>query len=206
MVARGNLYSNFVTLAKIVLPLAAIALLASLFLLADGPRESQSIPYSDVELDEIISGQRLARPSYRSVLADGSPLAVRAERAIPDPTTEGRIKAEDITVEMISQDAVRTYLTAPRGVFDEASQTGAATGGVRVERSDGYVATTPGLRATILGDRIETLGPLLAFGPGIRLEAGSGRLTQDPNRPGTEVLVFTGGVKLIYDAQSVSEQ
>lgn len=199
MVYRGNLYTSFVTFAKIVLPLAAIVLLASLFLLSSQPEETQRIPYSDVELAEIVSGQRLAEPRYQGVLFDGAPLSVTAQRAIPDPVVEGRITATDIVIETQALDGTDTIMIAPRGVFDETEQIGAVQGGVVINRSDGYVALTPGLRGTITGDRIETLGPLSVTGPGVKLEAGYGRLTQDPAQPRSEVLVFTGGVKLVYD-------
>lgn len=206
MTYSGNLYSGFVTFAKIVLPLAAIGLLASLFLLAGGPEETERIPYSDVELEEIISGQRLASPNYQSVLADGAALSIVAERGLPDQEVKGRIRADEIVARLTGLDGIRTLLTAPHGIYDEQTQIAAATGGVRIRRSDGYVATTPGIRTQIDGKAAETLGRLIVEGPGVYLEAGSARLTQGDAGSGSEVLVFSGGIKLIYDASAVPER
>jgi lipopolysaccharide export system protein LptC len=206
VIYRGNLYSGFVSFAKIVLPLAAIGLLASLFLLAGGPEETERIPYSDIELDEIISGQRLASPNYQSVLADGSALSLVAERGLPDQDVPGRIRAEEIIARLTALDGLRTLLTAPKGIYDEDSGIAAATGGVRIRRSDGYVATTPGFRTQIDGRAAETLGQLIVEGPGLYLKAGLARLTQGDGGAGSEVLVFSGGIKLIYYASAVHER
>ena len=167
MQLRGNYYSNFVTFAKIVLPLAAIGLLASLFLLAGSPEETQRIPYSDVELNEIINQQRLASPNYQSVLTDGAALSVVADRAAPDPDIEGRINANEIVARITDVDGLRTLLTAPEGVHDETAQTATVLGGVLIRRSDGYQARTPGMVVQTDGRRAESMGQFLVEGPGV---------------------------------------
>jgi hypothetical protein len=68
------------------------------------------------------------------------------------------------------------------------------------------VATTPGFRTQIDGRAAETLGQLIVEGPGLYLKAGLARLTQGDGGAGSEVLVFSGGIKLIYDASAVHER
>lgn len=201
MLRGGNRYTLFVTLAKIILPMAALGLLASLFLLAGGPEETRRIPYSDVELDQIIAGQRLARPDYQGVLADGAALSVIAREATPDPVTRGIVRAEDVVAEITALDGLRTDITARFGIFDEVEQMAAGTGGVYIQRTDGYTVDTPGIRARIDGRYAATLGPIEIKGPGLLLQADHAVLTQSEGGPGTEVLVFSGNVKLIYDKQ-----
>lgn len=183
------------------LPMVAIGLLASLFLLADGPDETISIPYSDVELDEIITGQRLAAPIYRGVLADSSALSVSAAQALPDTEVKGRINGEDIIARVTEKSGVRTVLTAPQGSFDENDQTATIQGGILLRRSDGYQAITEGITVKIEENAIQSHGRIEIRGPRIFLEAGQARLVQGPRGPGSEVMVFTEGVKLIYGSR-----
>lgn len=201
MALRINLYSYFVTVAKITLPMVAIGLLASLFLLANGPNETVSIPYSDIELDEIIEGQRLAAPNYQSVLDDGSALTVNAAQALPDTEIRGRINSEEIIARVTEQSGLRTVLTAPQGRFDENDQTATLEGGILIRRSDGYQAITEGMTVEIEENVVRSHGRIEIQGPKIFLEAGQVELTQGSNGPGSEVMVFSEGVKLIYGSR-----
>ncbi len=198
MALRINLYSYFVTFAKITLPMVAIGLLASLFLFANGSNETTSIPYSDLELDEIIKGQRLAAPNHRSVLGDGSELTVNAARALPDTELKGRINVEEIIARVSEKSGVRTVLTAPEGYFNENNHTATTLGGTLIRRSDGFQAITEGITVEIEENAVRSHGRIEIRGPRIFLEAGQAHLNQGASGPGSEVMVFSEGVKLIY--------
>ena len=198
MALRINLYSYFVTFAKITLPMVAIGLLASLFLFANGSNETTSIPYSDVELDEIIMGQRLAAPNYRGVLTDGSALSMNAVQAQPDAEIKGRINGEEIIARVSEKSGVRTVLTAPEGYFNENNHTATTLGGTLIRRSDGFQAITEGITVEIEENAVRSHGRIEVRGPRVFLEAGQAHLNQGASGPGSEVMVFSEGVKLIY--------
>ncbi len=203
MALRINLYSYFVTFAKITLPMVAIGLLASLFLFANGSNEATSIPYSDVELEEIIMGQRLAAPNYRSVLTDGSALSVNAVHTQPDAEIKGRINGEEIIARVSEKSGVRTVLTAPEGYFNENNHTATTLGGTLIRRSDGFQAITEGITVEIEENAVRSHGRIEIRGPRVFLEAGQAHLNQGASGPGSEVMVFSEGVKLIYGPRPI---
>lgn len=191
-------YTTFVTTAKIVLPLVAIGLLASLFLISGGPEESQVIPYSEVELTEILQGQRLGTPTYRGTLTDGSDVVVEAERAQPRADNRDIIDAEQIDALLTGATGNRIDLSAGRGSFDQSTQMATGSDGVVMEHSDGYRLETDALTAFIDRFEIATQALLTLTGPGFELQAGRATITRATGEPGTEVLDFTDGVHVLY--------
>lgn len=183
--------------------MVAIGLLASLFLFANGSNETTSIPYSDVELEEIIMGQRLAAPNYRSVLTDGSALSVNAVHTQPDAEIKGRINGEGIIARVSEKSGVRTVLTAPEGYFNENNHTATTLGGTLIRRSDGFQAITEGITVEIEENAVRSHGRIEVRGPRVFLEAGQAHLNQGASGPGSEVMVFSEGVKLIYGPRPI---
>lgn len=193
MSRAGDFYSSFVTLAKIALPLLALALLSTLFLLARQDSDGTDIPYSDVELQDIVEGQRIAQPDFQSVLSDGSEINMVAESARPDILKPSVFHATEIVGEIVAPDGEVIAWQSAEGVFDSSENTLALQGGLRIRHSSGFELTAPGADADLEGRRAVTTGASLITGPDLWLKADKAEGTQSP-----EVVVFTGNVKLIY--------
>lgn len=197
MPRSDNLYSRFVSLAKITLPILGLALLSSLFLFSNSSDIEESIPYSEVELEEIVEGQLIATPVFQSVLSNGDSLTVTAQSARPDLLNPSRFYAKEIEAELSQPDGSVIELRGAEGTLDNDEDVAEVSGGIRLSHSEGYVLTSSGLRAKTKEYFAETTGPILLQGSGFVLNADHAEIRR---RDGNgEVVVFTGGVKLIYE-------
>ncbi|WP_424967190.1 MULTISPECIES: hypothetical protein [unclassified Dinoroseobacter] len=200
MPRADNRYSQFVSAAKIILPLAGLGLMSSLFLISGAGDTQQEIPFSEVELEEIVEGQRIFQPRYQTVLDDGSELELVAESARPLLTNPNQFMANEISGRVFALDGLQVDIRAARGVVDNATDTVRVEGGLRLSRTDGFVLSAEGAEARLDGQTAQSRGDVIVLGPGITLNAGSAEYRRDPES-GAAQLLFTQGVKLVYTPQ-----
>lgn len=195
-----NRHSRAVALLKIVLPLAAIGLLATLFLVPGEPgREAAHSPDSDA-LEQIREKRLLRGPVYTAVTETGGALTVTADTATPRAGETGLFDMTDLAVTLEPRSGGETTLDAQSGVIDGGAEAGVFRGRVQVATADGYRLETEELSATLDGRRAESTEPVRLEGPRFYLEAGAMEIDAGPNdRPGSRV-VFKEGVRLVYTA------
>ncbi|MBK1634894.1 LPS export ABC transporter periplasmic protein LptC [Rhodovulum adriaticum] len=201
MASYDNAYSRFVALARIVLPLAALGLLSTLFLVSRGEEEGPSLPFARVDVEEMAREQRVGAPEYAGLTDDGSAIALTADAARPDPVQAGRASAETLHLRLDMPDGGHAELTAASGLLDMQAGHTVLEGGVHIESSAGYTLDTE--RATAALDRTEivTDGPVEGLSPVGRISAGHMRITEQAEAPGQYLLVFKDGVRLVYDPE-----
>ncbi len=194
--ARDNLYSTAVVWVKVTLPLVALALLSSLFLLSGAPDPDAALPYAEVDIDQIIREQRVTSPRFAGVLGAGQELVLSAEAMSTDVAQSDLIRAQAIRGRLdLSRTDVLT-LTATFGDFDMAAQTATLTDGVSVENFLGYRMDSDNLRLALDRVHISAPTPVHITGPGLELTAD----TMDLSGPeGETILRFTGSVRMIYE-------
>ena len=199
---RDNPYSRFVAWAKIVLPLAALALLSTVFLLARNIDPTQAIPFAEIDVEELAREQRISAPNYAGVTEDGAAISVTASTARPDPDSPERVDATDLEAELITATGVRYQLSSQRGEIDSGADMAYLQGGVVVTTSSGYRITSDAMSTSLSRTLLESEGPVQADGPAGRLDAGSMSLAPLPDAEGDDsanhLLVFNKGVKLVY--------
>ena len=205
MLRSENSYSTFVSLAKIIMPIVGLGMLSSLFLINRTPDQSTAIPYSDVELNEILHGQRLSEPKYRGTLEDRSKVMVDAARAQPDAQNDAIINAQIVKGTITQPDGTMITLTAPDGLFDQSLQLAKAFNGAVLTHSDGYILTSDTLFAQIDRLDFQTESDVLIVGPDIRIEAGRMHL-RSQGAPMSELADFTQGVKVVYTPPTRAEK
>lgn len=199
MASYDNSYSRFVALVKIFLPLAALALLSTLFLLSRSIDPTASIPYSQVEVEQIVREQRVGAPNYTGVTNDGTAIAVTAKSALPNITNPARASATSLVARLDFKDGTSADITAEHGEVDTDTDIAVLTGNVVIDTSGGYHITTNKLTTHLNETALFTDSTVNADGPLGTLTAGNMKLDPDPNAPGQYLVVFKGGVKLIYD-------
>lgn len=199
MASRDNAYSRFIALARIVLPLAALGLLSTLFLLSRGTGPGADLPYARVDVEELIREQRIGAPKYAGVTADGTAIAVTADTARPRAGEEGQATAETLRARLDLPDGSHTDIVAATGAVDMQAGQAVLAGGVEIETSTGYRVETERLTTELNATHVVTEGGVEAEGPPGRITAGRMRLDADPAAPGRYLLVFNGGVKLVYE-------
>ncbi len=194
MAVFENFYSGLVRWLKLLLPLAALGLLSTMFLFDTGPRDRDAIPFAEIE--ELAREQAISEPYFAGVADDGSLVTVSARSARPDGA--GGLRVDALRAEVNATDGSRVTLSAGSGAILDSGRTARLDGLVRVSTSTGYEIETTGVTAGLDTGRVETIGPLAAHAPFGELTAGG--LVIDSGEAGAQ-LTFTGGVRLVYRPQ-----
>lgn len=192
-----DLHSRVVGWLKVALPLAALAILSTLFLLGDRIDPSAAIPYADVDVQDLARDPRIQAPTYAGTTEDGAGItlsAVEARAAAGDaPAT-----AQGVSLRIDTPDGGRLDVAADAVTLDAAGRQALLAGGVRIVTASGYLvetaAVTVGLdRTGVRGDQLVSV-----TAPMGRITANSFVLTQDASDKAAYLLVFNGAVKLVY--------
>lgn len=197
MARANNLHSRLITWAKIVLPLTALGLLSTLFLISRTIDPTQSLDNKPIDLRQRASDQGARNPSFAGVTKRGDEVAFRADYVRPDADDLRRFLTESVYAELRLTTGTTIDIRADRADLHQGDLTATLTGGVRVTVSTGYVIDTETLITRL--DRIyaEAPGRVTSTGPLGDLDAG--RMVLDTG-PGTDDahLLFSEGVKLLY--------
>lgn len=194
--AYDDTYSWLVAGAKIVLPLMALSLLATLFLVSERIDPSQPIPYADIDLDELAREPRMTQPHFAGVTEDGAALTVSASGARPDAAGNGA-SATGIVVRIDAGAAFSADITAQEARLDPAAGEVRLSGGVSLRTSAGYSISSEKVILRTDRTRLESPVAVQAEAPFGALTAG-GMALSTAGAGAPHLLVFNAGVKLIY--------
>lgn len=192
-----NLHSRVVFWLKILLPLAALALLATLFLFGRGVSPEDAIPYASTDIADRAKEPRLTDAAYSGMTKDGSALTINAAEARPGVAgSDNAGSATKISSLIEMPNGASATMAAGAGRMDDAAHEAILTGGVDLVSSTGYRLQSDGMRVGLAQTEVTSLGPVTGTGPGVRIDAKAMHLGLDPT--GGYLLDFTGGVTLIY--------
>lgn len=183
---------------KILLPLAALALLSTLFLFSKSAQVTSDLPFTERELEERIQKQVITAPFYAGTTPNGAAITLTADRARPDPENDGRATAEGVRSMLRMADGSTVLMQSDEASLDDPLDTATLRGNVTIESSAGYVVRTDAVTSALNSVQAETDGAVTAHGPPGRISAGKMVLSKNPDGKSAQML-FTGGVKLIYD-------
>ncbi len=188
-------YSQFVGFLKISLPLAALALMSTVFLFARSPSQENAIPYA--ELEEIAAEARLSGARLSGIADDGSVIEVNARHATP----QGNIlSVEAMTASIESVDGTLIEISSGGGEINNTERTARLTGLTRLDTSNGFEMETAGITANLTTGRIVSDGALEVQTPFGALTAGQ-LIVETPNSTNGQVMLFQNGVRLVYTPQ-----
>ncbi len=195
--ARADIHTRLVGWLKVVLPLAALAILSTLFLVARRIDPEAALPYAEVDVRDLAREPRMTAPTYAGTTSDGSSLTLSADIARPS-TGDAPASAAGLRMELASPDGSRSDLAAASARLDPESREIVLSGGVTMTTSSGYRLETAELAAKLDRTGLESRAPVTAAGPVGEIRADGMVLRQDDQTPGAYVLVFNGGVRLVY--------
>ncbi|MCF7698558.1 hypothetical protein [Loktanella sp. M215] len=195
MAAASNFHSQLVGWLKILLPLAALMLLSTLFLFARGDRGSQTIPFADI--DAAAAEQRIAAPRFSGLTNAGDTIQITATAARPDAQGGPQVSIDRPSLSLDATDGTTLRVTAGSGEVDTTSRVAHLTGLARVETSSGYTMETAGLVADMTSGTVTSDGPLEVHAPFGQLQAGQVTFSAGQDGAGQQ-MNFTQGVKLVY--------
>lgn len=191
-------YSRLVLWLKIVLPLVALAILSTLFFVAETLDPEAAIPYAKVDVEKILREQGATHPSFGGVTADGVAISLAATAVRPDPAHSERMDGTDLVATLRFPSGGQIGVTSPTGTVDGATQDATLAGGARLESSTGYVVQTDTIIASVTQGTVRSTGEVTATGPAGELVAGRMTLTRQEGAENGYLLVFSDGVRLIY--------
>ncbi|MBK0325751.1 LPS export ABC transporter periplasmic protein LptC [Rhodobacteraceae bacterium F11138] len=189
-------YSRRVAFLKVMLPLAALAILATLFLLSRSQDVSTKIPFAETDLSTRMRDQQVTKPFFSGTTAKGEEIIVTADSARPGGAdTPGR--AVNLTARIKLTDGRQINLKSDTGTLNPLKDAATFIGNVRIDSTTGLVVLTDTLNAALSGIEADTPGTVTAKGPIGDLTAGKMQITSK-NEDGNVHMLFKNGVKLIY--------
>jgi len=198
MAAYDNTYSRIVLWLKVILPLAALAGLSTLFLVSRTIDPAQSVPYADVDIDALTDEQLIGGPTFSGVLPGGAAFRLSAEKAWPDLADPGTLSGEAIRATIDLQDGTGIAVHADTATFSNTDRRAGLSGHVTVETTNGYRMQAEQLNMSLDGLRLWSDAEISAVGPGLAIRAGQFDITGDGTHGNPYLLVFKGRVSLLY--------
>nr|WP_111298179.1 hypothetical protein [Paracoccus saliphilus] len=181
---------------RVLMPLAALAMLSTMFLFSRQSDTESRIPYAEVDAEAAAREGRIVAPEYSGVTRDGAQLALRAAQAAPEGAGGA---ARDLRLDWQRPDGLTAGLTAPAGELSGGRIS--LEGGVVMTTSSGWKVEAERVEAETGAAVITAERGVRAEAPFGRVEAGRMRLSPEPDATGEAsptILNFSDGVRLIY--------
>lgn len=190
-------YSRLVSILKVVLPLAALGLLSTLFLLSRDTGSDAVLPFTQTEVEGRLRDEQITGPFFSGMTANGDDIFVSAAIARPGDGNTGP-ELEEMSGRILFARGGELWMTAQTGTIRDQSETVVFRGDVHLETASGYDLYTQTLAAAL--NRIEADAPGQVIGKGPIGDITAGSMALRANLEGKNVhLLFKNGVKLVYD-------
>ncbi len=191
-----DLYSKIVAYLKVLLPIAALALLSTLFLISDRIQQAPQIPFGPREIERRIAGQQVTAPYFAGTTKAGHSIMVAAGRALKETETQSTT-TEGLEAEIILANGQRITMLAESGTIKPSQNIAVLNGDIRLSTSDNMQLLTNQLEASL--DHLNIFAPTKVRGNGNfgQITAGMMRILPETNTNSAQIL-FTNGVRVLY--------
>lgn len=197
MAMGGMTYSRMIAWLKILLPLAALVLLSTLFLFARPSNPIATLPFAQVEIEEKLRSQGITEPYFAGQTTAGDLIALRAGSARPNPEALHLVNSDDVSVDITFPDGGIARFTSKSAVVNTDRQTADLAGDVEINSSTGFDLHTQQLSLNLLQGRARSDVIVHGSGPFGEFEAGS-MVYSGGSEGQNGQFRFDNGVKLIY--------
>ncbi|RKT32234.1 lipopolysaccharide export system protein LptC [Roseovarius halotolerans] len=189
---------------KVILPLAALALLSMLFLLSRSIGPTKTIPVAEVGLEQRAQEQGASNATFTGMTDEGDLITLSAQAARPYADDPSRILADVVESRLTLTSGSLIDILSDEADVNQDDSTIKMTGDVRINTSTGFHMTTDVLNTRFDSLYAQTPGPVTGNGPPGDLDAG--RMVIAPNdETGDTHLFFTDGVKVIYQPKNAED-
>lgn len=192
-------YSRLVAWLKVSLPLIALGILSSLFLISRAIDPPAIVPFADDEMQERITSQQVTGPIFSSVSADGDHIEMIAQ-TVKTGREIGTHTAKDAEVTVDFMSGLQAVVVANEADVKMAEDLSDLMGDVVVTTSAGHILKSDRMLVRISAAQITSPGPVEGFTPWGTINAGTMRFLA-PKEYQSGQLFFTNGVKLVYESQ-----
>jgi lipopolysaccharide export system protein LptC len=168
-------YSRFVVLMKRLLPIAAVALVASVIAYSLVPRAQDRFSVTMQKSDKLSGDLTMTKPRFTGTDGKGNPFTVTAEEAIQDPRSQHRASLRQVEADMQIDSGTWLNANAGEGVFDMDAGTLKLKGGIALYTDSGYELHTGSADVFIKSNLLEGREKVTGHGPLGKLSADSFR-------------------------------
>lgn len=190
-------YSDIVAWLKVLLPLAALGILSTLFLVSHEVDLESAIPFADVELEQRLRDRQITAPYFSGQTDQGHNVTITSATAHPDVEEPTRIIAEQVGALLTTTNGTEITVRAEAGEMDSDFQELELTGNVEIVTTAGYTILTESMLFGLEDTRAESGSDITAESALGTLQAG--RMALRPSGENDDIyLFFTKGVQVVY--------
>jgi len=165
MAMNHHTYSKLIGFLKIILPLIALAVLGTVFLITKDDGFDPGFTFSQAEFDALESGSFLDNPQINGKTVNGDIFSLTAERIEPESREMQRVIASNLVSNFEFSSGISAEIIADTAEIHMGERLLVFPDGARIITSDGYDGTLKTLTADletgqISGEMIEADGPL----------------------------------------------
>jgi lipopolysaccharide export system protein LptC len=197
--ADPGLHSRIVGILKVGLPLVALGMLASIFLVQTDDSLGGNIVFSQGDIDALGEGLKITNPTFTGTTAGQDRFRFTAALVEPDAAPPERARITTLAGEVALHNGPTVELEADTGDLHIPTERLDVAGDVRISTSEGYrihaEQATLDLAAgsIVAGNAVETTGPLG------RIDSGSLAVAPAASSGEARRFSFGNGVRLIYE-------
>ena len=92
-------YSFFITWIKTLLPIVALGMLSTIFLFSGKVDVTQSLPYAELNVEDIIRKQRITKPYFTGISESGIEFSLSAAYATPNASQPSSLDVSELMLE-----------------------------------------------------------------------------------------------------------
>ena len=194
--AEMRKYSRNVQWMKVALPIAAVSLIAMIFMVGRD-RLAGTTAQELVNAAALSAGLKLENPRFADITSDGDPYVVTAVSALPDGASPNRIELEQPDAELRLSNGIVLTIESKEGELFRKEERLNLAGDVILRTSDGYRADSQYLTIN-MDNRVAIVpGRVFATGPRGSIEADHLRIEQVGETRRDVVATFTGNVHMV---------
>lgn len=191
-----DLYSRIVAFLKVLFPLAALGILATLFLLSRTSDPVATIPFAEQDVADRVRDQQITAPFFSGTTSKGEEILLTASLVRPGgPDTPA--EAANLKGRITLANGQRITLESKSGRFDLPADLATFSGNVKIITTTGLLILTDVMNTSLSGVSGNTPGQVEGSGPFGEFTAGQMEMTAKKDG-GPVHMLFKNGVKLIY--------
>jgi lipopolysaccharide export system protein LptC len=195
-VRLGRGYSRFVRIMRLVLPMAAMAVVAILFLMP-GMNENKAITAVTKESEALpkhIVKNELLKPKFESRDKKNQPYEIVAARAVQGAQNKDLIMLEEPVGTITLSDGVKVTIHSKTGAYRQDTERFFLEGNVQLEHGEGYLLESDEAHMDLRGNYVWSEKDVHGKGPDVQIDAKGLKANGK-----TGQVVFTGPAKLVLD-------
>jgi lipopolysaccharide export system protein LptC len=198
MPSGPGLYSRAVGILKVGLPLVALGMLASLFLVQTDDRLSGNLVFSPGDVEALGSGLRITNPTFTGTTRGEDRFRFTAVLVVPDAAPPTRAQITTLAGELALRNGPVIDVESATGDLDLPTQRLDLAGEVRVDTSDGYRIRAERMTLDLRAGSLVASQAVTSTGPMGRIDSGSLRVAPAAESGEARHFSFGDGVRLLY--------